>query len=605
MRWLVLVGLLIGAPAAADVVAPRRVTASLHGRTARFVVRVRAVLDGDAFPAGELEVGVPGGGIVTRASAFAGGTEHRLALMPADAANDAFWGLGSASGDRKPWGVLVTAGGDVASIEIAAPAAATPEIELEMEAPTCFARDTRWVQVPASWRDAVNGVDAPDGCTGQSDGPWLGFAAPMTRDVRIGALAGRLSVTSGDFARVELDLARELEDVPADLATAIVIDGSRSVSADEREAQRAIVASYVRHAPHTMVQLIGYARRARALLPSWAATEAAAPRIDRELRALAGLNGSNIDAGLAEAGAWLSRLEGTRRVIVFTDERLAARLESTTGEEWANLLPPGTLVHVIALRDDKGPLERDDNVTFAALAQLTGGIGVAGTLAPDVDATLLVRPTSLDRVEVKGAGWDDLTGSTCSADRMPAGTSCTWLGKGTPSAGPIVIDGLLWNRPMKRVVVPDPAQARAIARELSVLGGLEAPVQAEVDRAAMAVNAVWSLYAAWGGDGGYAERLGFGHLEGTGGATDSTTISDTIGTAHVMPQVDLSAQLAGPLAACGDAHGTIEIDLTLDEIVDVAVAHAGAQQHCLEDAVWNTLVAVPNAEPRSHARIVL
>ena len=245
-----------------------------------------------------------------------------------------------------------------------------------------------------------------------------------------------------------------------------------------------------------------------------------------------------------------------------------------------NLLPPGTLVHVIALRDDKGLLDRDDNVMFAALAQQTGGIGVDGTLAPDVDATLLVRPTSLDRVEIKGTGWDDLSGSSCDADRMPAGTSCTWLGKGTPSAGPIVIDGLLWNRPMKRVVVPDPAQARAIARELSALGGLEAPLQAEVDRAAMAVNAVWSLYAAWGGDGGYAERLGFGHGGfGTGGSTDTATIGDTIGTTHLMPEVDLSAQLAGPLAACGDAHATIEIDLTLDEIVDVAVAHAGAQQH--------------------------
>ena len=341
MRWLVLVGLLIGAPAAADVVVPRRVTATLHGTTARFVVRVRAALDGDAFPAGTFDVGMPAGAVVTRARAFAGGVEHRLALMPADAANDAFWGLGSASGDRKPWGVLVTASGELASIEVAAPDGDTAEIELEMEAPTCFARDTRWVQVPASWHDQVNGTDAPAGCEAQSDGPWLAIAAPMGTGVRIGALAGRLSVTTADFARVELDLARELEDVPADLATAIVVDGSRSVSADEREAQRAIVASYVRHAPHTSVQLIGYARRARALLPTWAATDVAAPRIDHELRALAGRNGSNIDAGLAEAGAWLSRLEGTRRVIVFTDERVAARLETETGEAWATCCRPG------------------------------------------------------------------------------------------------------------------------------------------------------------------------------------------------------------------------------------------------------------------------
>lgn len=69
--------------------------------------------------------------------------------------------------------------------------------------------------------------------------------------------------------------------------------------------------------------------------------------------------------------------------------------------------------------------------------------------------------------------------------------------------------------------------------------------------------------------------------------------------------VDLSAQHAGPFAACGGAHGTIAIELTLDEIVDVAVSHAGAQQHCLEDAVWNTLVALPDPAPRSHALLVL
>ena len=80
---------------------------------------------------------------------------------------------------------------------------------------------------------------------------------------------------------------------------------------------------------------------------------------------------------------------------------------------------------------------------------------------------------------------------------------------------------------------------------------------------------------------------------------------DTIGTSSATPTVELSAQLAGPLAACGSAHGTISIELTGDEIVDVAVSEAGAQQACLEDAVWSTLVALPNPAPRSHARIVL
>ena len=85
-----------------------------------------------------------------------------------------------------------------------------------------------------------------------------------------------------------------------------------------------------------------------------------------------------------------------------------------------------------------------------------------------------------------------------------------------------------------------------------------------------------------------------------------TPSQDTIGTATVLPTVDLTAQLAGPLAACGPAHATIDIDLTLDEITDVTVlGTTGALRTCLEDAVWNTLVTVPDAPAVSRARVVL
>ena len=203
MRWLVLVGLLVGAPAAADIAVPRRVTATLHGIRARFEVRVRATLDADVFPSATVEVDLPARGVVTRGVAFAGGRPHPLALMAADAASNAFWAIGTTTSDAgppgiRPWGVLVTATTDTAQIDIAAPdavaAARGLEIALEIDTPTCFAHDARWVQVPQSWRGAIATVDAPDGCDENGAGRWVRFASPMSRAVPIGTIAGRLSV---------------------------------------------------------------------------------------------------------------------------------------------------------------------------------------------------------------------------------------------------------------------------------------------------------------------------------------------------------------------------------------------------------------------------
>ena len=92
---------------------------------------------------------------------------------------------------------------------------------------------------------------------------------------------------------------------------------------------------------------------------------------------------------------------------------------------------------MIALRETIGPLRRDDNVTFGALAEATGGIGVAGALGPDLDATLLLRPLTFDDVALHGDGWTDLALGDCTADRLPAGASCTWFARGTPTSAPI------------------------------------------------------------------------------------------------------------------------------------------------------------------------
>jgi hypothetical protein len=285
-------------------------------------------------------------------------------------------------------------------------------------------------------------------------------------------------------------------------------------------------------------------------------------------------------------------------VLVFSDERLPTRLGGTDGAAWIDLLPPGTVVHVIRLRDTAGSLVRDDSVQLSALAKATGGIGVDGTRPPDDEPSLLVRPRSLDNVSVQGAGWTD-AGAACTGSNLPEGTSCTWLGVSTPGAGPIKIEGWLWNQRVERIVTPDPTHALDLARELAAAGSLDAALQAQVDRAAMAVDSVWSLFATWGGRGGYADRYGVGRLSGTGGSTDSSTIVDSIDIANKLPEIDLAEQLAGPIAAaCPGAHGSVDLELTREEIVDVRVTPASS---CAEDAIWDTIVVVPDAPENARA----
>jgi hypothetical protein len=438
----------------------------------------------------------------------------------------------------------------------------------------------------------------------------------------VAVVAQRLPLSTMDFARVEIDLARELADIPADLHTAIVVDGSRSVTAEQAEAQRAIAAAYLRAAPQGRVQLIAYARRAQALLPGWQNASSAAARVDRELRALESRNGSNVDAGLVAAGEWLSRVPGTHRVIVFTDERVGDRLASYDAAALKNLLPAGTLAHVVALESGDRGLDHDDTVMFGALAVATEGIGVRGQVDAngEVDATLLARPIELEKIEVHAPGWDTqatFAEETCEIANAPSlarGRSCTWWGQGTAVAGPVTITGMLWNSKLTRVVRPDPAGARTLARRLVAAAELPADVQREVELAAFALDSVWAMLATWGGKGGYSDaeeigRIGLGRFSTCGCDDGVGTIGHGTGSIGT-PRLDLRAQLAKAVAACQPGAASVKIDLetTLQEIVDVdvTIAHGPPALHdCVVEGVWDTFLAIPNAPAHAHTSFVI
>jgi hypothetical protein len=616
---------------------PLRVEARLDGDTARFSVRYLVHAD-KAMNDTTTAYSLPRRGLVTAASVTEGGQRHELQLTNAEKASaefSALWEL--APGRSRRWAVLIEAQPYESAISImfAVPRQTSLIVDVQVSVPTCFQRDARYVLSPIEWvsrlpasarTSAKEAALLHDACGGEFSEEWQGMswvkfpsrelAARRGGADRIGTYAGRTLLGNTNVVKVELNLAGRVSEVPADLATAILVDASRSTTPEELEAQRETVAAYLRATPNGRIQIIEYARHARALLPSWTTARQATPRIERELRAMQRKNGSNIAEGLREAGRWLDQTTGTRRIVLFTDEQLTMRDEHTHAVDDA--IPPNTLVHVVALGGEG--LARDDAAKLARVAKMTKGISVRGGDVPrdqdqrigKLDATLLARPISFDHVRVRTPGWKALTSEhPCpeteedSVTSFAEGSQCTWWGQGDAVSSPFVVEGFLWGERVERVLRADLARSLEVVRELSTMSVLEDPLQKIAERAARAVNSMWSLYTSWGGDDGYSDGIGMGR-SGFGRSCNCGPSGFGSGGGGFGPGgvPDLSVELARIVRTCKPEQTVdVEVETTLEEIVDVEVKAVSAElRTCVQDALWNAWLVAPHAPVRTITR---
>ncbi|MDQ3335878.1 MAG: VWA domain-containing protein [Myxococcota bacterium] len=617
---------------------PLRVAPRLDGDTARFSVRylVRAEKVANDMTG---KFGLPRRGLITVASVTEGGQRHELQLMAADKASAQFHALWeTAPGRSRRWAVLIEAEPFASGFTIwsAVPRQTTLVVDVEVAVPGCFQRDARYVLAPTEWvsrlpasmhTGATEAEEIQIACGGERSHElegmsWVKFPSRELAERRggadrIGTYAGRTLLGKTNIVKLELNLARRVSEVPADLATAIVVDASRSTTPEELEAQRETIAAYLRAAPNGRVQVIEYARYARALLPSWTTARQATPRIERELRAMQRKNGSNIAEGLREAGRWLDQTTGTRRILLFTDEHLTVRDEHTRAVDDA--IPANTLVHVVSLGGEG--LARDDAAKLARVAKQTKGMSVRGGDAPrdddqrigKLDATLLARPTTFDHVRVRTPGWKALTTEhPCPETEedvvtsFAEGSQCTWWGQGDAVSSPFVVEGFLWGERVERVLRADLGRSLEVVRELSAMHVLEEDLQKLAERAARAVNSVWSMYTSWGGDDGYSDGFGMGRggFGITCGSCNGGLIGHGTGTGTFVGQPDLAIELARIVRTCKPEQPVdVEVETTLEEIVDVEVKAVSADlRTCVQDALWNASLVVPGAPARTITR---
>lgn len=531
------------------------------------------------------------------------------------------------AGKSARWAVLIsTEGGDSVDVAITAPVTSHVKLELVTEQATCFHRDARYVAVPVAWATAL----APElraiktdhhalveACGDPGEQIWVGFRSRELAQKRggverVGSSAGRAALGDIHVAKLELGVAGRLGDVPANLATAIVVDGSRSLTPNERATQRELVAAYLRATPNSRVQVIAYDRFARGLLAAWTPAHQAGPQIDRALLALPGANGSNVDAGLGEAARWLSRIKGTRRIVVVTDERLSLRFGDEPSRSLAKLVPRGVLLHAVAAGDSDSEPSRNDYGVLAQLALGTTGFAIdTGRPHGGIDATLLARPLTVDHLAIEAPDWTPLFAHHDRAcnDLLAQGAGCTWWGQGDATSSDITIKGSVWGQQIVRVLRPDSSRTVELARELSNHTDVTETVREAAAPHAHAVNRVWSLFTEWGGLHGYGEQtlrgvcgcLGLGTI---GTSSRSSGVGHSSGVGAMLPPLELEQQL-GAVKSCGlGSHRvTAEIENTRDEIVDVSVTVAPdpsstplerqTLRDCVTERIWESQITVP------------
>ncbi len=585
MRWLVMVLVMWPMVAVADGVTG--VKAKLVDQRIALTVTYRVKV---AQPSvGRLDLDVPGDATITGARVTAGGRTHTLGLQPASTVSAALDDLtrGEAGKPtRSAFAIESTA--RLASLVYAVPKAGTVKLTLEVDAPGCWYRDARYALVPTEWaRLAKSKVTEEPACVRpREDGEaWIKLIDKRKQRLTVSAPAA--DVGDKRYVAIELVAGSPLSEVPPDLSTVVLVDGSRSMTREQLAAQRTLVASYLPQVARTKVQVITFARAATALLPTWATARDVDATIDLALEKLVPANGSAIDAAITEAGTWLASAKGTRRVVVFTDG-LLARSVTKLVPDLATKLPAGTLVHVVTV-DAATQLWPDNRSPLGELARDTHGRAYMGS----GDATIVARPTSFDQVRFDGVGWD-LAMTTCDPT-LPEGTSCSMLASARSGAGELSVHGTLWSEPVLLPAVPDLSRSTAALRELLPYVG-----DPELGLAAKVVTDEQWLFVEHGAPSTYGDAWA---LIGTGryGTTCRDCAAPGPAYDHVKTLTNRGRPLLGQLElateGCRDrAAIDVEVDVTGLEIADVIVPTSvpATQRRCIETALWGaSLVAYP------------
>jgi hypothetical protein len=436
------------------------------------------------------------------------------------------------------------------------------------------------------------------------------LALARHRAPRIAARLASLPFADGRLLmRYEVDLAPRLSTIPADARVVVVLDGSFSLTTEQREVARATARAYLEHFAdprlRARAELLVFDRRVKAHHGRLVPVSEAIATLER--LELSGANGSRVDDALDRTRALLAGRGGPRRILLLTDARTRealtpARLRALTERSRA-------IVHVAVVSPGATLLERDDQHPWAEAATATGGL--VWRLAADPDEPReelraafegLARPTRLDHLELSLPPLDH------PAALVPSG-----LDEGQGTAALAVVDhavdhlrieGELWSRPLRATVRADADEGRRWAALVFGSELVDELTPAEMLGLAMhggAVSPVTSYLVSEPGVRPSSEGLGetgsWGHIGKGGGGGTGTGYGRGIPSVGFQDRDGLHAALERRVRELLDTCGgrgvgaRMELETTVDEIVEVGPPELRGSSDetlraCLVDAAW-------------------
>lgn len=274
------------------------------------------------------------------------------------------------------------------------------------------------------------------------------------------------------FARLELDVARELSKLPEALELVFVVDGSRSLDPGHAELTLRVAESVASHVPGASVQVVIYDRAARALFGASVQGQDFSQELERALKAhpLVLRNGSRPEEGLKLAMRLLERAPVTHQkyVIVITDERMASTWTDLASAQ--AIQGSGVLLHGLRVSEsskDEPSLRRTSGI-LERVARLTGGIFATlsnvstDTRSKELDRQTLglVRPVQLDAVALHP---EHLAQQWRLPGVLHEGSGVREFDQLADPPERVTLTGELWSRPVEWVFASSQRQERATA----------------------------------------------------------------------------------------------------------------------------------------------
>lgn len=402
------------------------------------------------------------------------------------------------------------------------------------------------------------------------------------------------------FARLEVDVARQLSALPEKQSVVFVLDLSHTMGETGIAAQLRLVRAYLAHVPDARFALVGVRRFAEHLTDFLPANQLQA-RLEQLAKAgkLHPDNGSFLDRGCATAAELLQRAAAapSSAIILMTDNRLRARFADPAARAAIEALPKSTTVHVAEVNAGGDlTLERDDAHRLFPLAQLRGGVAVharglhtAKTTDLVREALYLVRPNRIDRPEFTDLG---AAGVLDAGVPLREGQSVRWMAELHDVPASTELRGQLWSRSWALRAEQSESFHRATAGFVFSLDHYSALSEAEqfvIASYARAVSPVTSYLAIEPGvrpsTDGFEEGLGLGGIGAGGGAYG--------GAGPIRgPRIDWSKIQQGARDACAQ-HPSIagatrlQVEVQDREIADVTLLSTATPfGDCVVEWLW-------------------